>query len=45
MSDDNLIIHNMLLFLFDSSRAWLEHLPPTQIHDKEDMVRIFWRNF
>lgn len=27
-SDDNLIIHNLPLFLLDSARAWLEHLPP-----------------
>jgi hypothetical protein len=27
-SDDNLIIRNLPLFLFDSARAWLEHLPP-----------------
>jgi hypothetical protein len=26
--DDNLIIRNLPLFLFDAARAWLEHLPP-----------------
>ena len=26
--DDLLIIHNLPLFLSDSARAWLEHLPP-----------------
>jgi hypothetical protein len=26
--DDNLIIHNLPLFLSDTARAWLEHLPP-----------------
>jgi hypothetical protein len=26
--DDNLIIHNLPLFLSDAARAWLEHLPP-----------------
>jgi hypothetical protein len=31
--DDNLIIHNLPLFLSDAARAWLEHLPPTQIFD------------
>jgi hypothetical protein len=29
--DDNLIIRNLPLFLSDTARAWLEHLPPTQI--------------
>jgi hypothetical protein len=29
--DDNLIICNLPLFLSDAARAWLEHLPPTQI--------------
>jgi hypothetical protein len=27
-NNDNLIIHNLPLFLFDAARAWLEHLPP-----------------
>jgi hypothetical protein len=31
MDDDNLIIHNLPLFLSDVARAWLEHLPPAQI--------------
>jgi hypothetical protein len=26
--DDNLIIHNLPLFLSNVARAWLEHLPP-----------------
>jgi hypothetical protein len=30
-NDDNLIIHNLPLFLSNAARAWLEHLPPTQI--------------
>jgi hypothetical protein len=29
--DDNLIICNLPLFLSDTARAWLEHLPPGQI--------------
>jgi hypothetical protein len=33
MDDDNLIIHNLSLFLSDAARAWLEHLPPAQISD------------
>ena len=31
--DDLLIICSLPLFLSDSERAWLEHLPPSQIHD------------
>jgi hypothetical protein len=27
MDDDNLIIHNLPLFLSDAAQAWLEHLP------------------
>lgn len=45
MNDDNLIICNLPLFLFDSTRAWLEHLPLDQIHDWEDLVRVFRENF
>jgi hypothetical protein len=30
-NNDNLIIRNLLLFLSDAARAWLEHLPPAQI--------------
>jgi hypothetical protein len=44
-SDDNLIIRNLLLFLSDSARAWLEHLLPAQIHDWEDLVWFFGGNF
>jgi hypothetical protein len=29
--DDNLIIRNLILFLSDAARAWLEQLPPAQI--------------
>ena len=43
--DDNLIIRNLPLFLSDAARAWLEHLPPVQIHDWDDLVRIFGGNF
>jgi hypothetical protein len=32
-NDDNLIIRNLPLFLSDTARAWLEHLPPAQISD------------
>jgi hypothetical protein len=43
--DDNLIIRNLPLFLSDAARAWLEHLPPAQIFDWEDLVKAFVGNF
>jgi hypothetical protein len=43
--DDNLIIHNLPLFLSDVARAWLEHLPPAQISIWDDLVKAFARNF
>jgi hypothetical protein len=43
--DDNLIIRNLPLFLSDAARAWLEHLPPTQIFDWDDLVKAFAGNF
>ena len=45
MDDDLLIIRNLPLLLSDSARAWLEHLPPSQIHDWRDLVRVFVGNF
>jgi hypothetical protein len=43
--DDNLIICNLPLFLSDAARPWLEHLPPAQIFDWDDLVKAFPRNF
>jgi hypothetical protein len=43
--NDNLIIRNLPLFLFDAARAWLEHLPPAQISNWNDLVKAFARNF
>jgi hypothetical protein len=43
--DDNLIIHNLPLFHSDAARAWLEHLPPAQISDWNDLVKAFAGNF
>jgi hypothetical protein len=43
--DDNLIIRNLPLFLSDAVRAWLEHLPPAQISDWDDLVKAFAGNF
>jgi hypothetical protein len=43
--DDNLIICNLPLFLSDTARAWLEHLPPGQISNWDDLVQAFASNF
>jgi hypothetical protein len=43
--DDNLIIRNLPLFLSDAARAWLEHLPPAQISNWDDLVKSFAGNF
>jgi hypothetical protein len=43
--NDNLIIRNLPLFLLDAARAWLEHLPPAQIFDWDDLVKAFAGNF
>jgi hypothetical protein len=43
--DNNLIIRNLPLFLSDAARAWLEHLPPAQISDWDDLVKAFAGNF
>jgi hypothetical protein len=44
-NDDNLIIRNLPLFLSNAARAWLEHLPPAQISDWDDLVKAFTGNF
>jgi hypothetical protein len=43
--DDNLIIRKLPLFLSDTARAWLEHLPPGQISNWDDLVQAFAGNF
>jgi hypothetical protein len=43
--DDNLIICNLPMFLSDTARAWLEHLPPGQISNWDDLVQAFAGNF
>jgi hypothetical protein len=45
MDDDNLIIRNLPLFLSDAARAWLEHLPPAQISNWDDLLKAFAGNF
>jgi hypothetical protein len=44
-NDDNLIIRNLPLFLSDAARAWLEHLPPAQISDWDNLVKAIAGNF
>jgi hypothetical protein len=43
--DDNLIIRNLPLFLSDAAQAWLEHLPPAQISNWDNLVKAFAENF
>jgi hypothetical protein len=43
--DDNLIIRNLPLFLSDTARAWLEHLPPGHISNWDDLFQAFAGNF
>jgi hypothetical protein len=42
---DEFIIRNLPLHLADSARTWLEHLPASQIHNWDDLVRTFVGNF
>jgi hypothetical protein len=39
------IIRNLPLHLADLARTWIEHLPPSQIHSWNDLVRTFVGNF
>jgi hypothetical protein len=45
MDDDRFIIHNLSLFLADTTRAWLEHLLPYKIHTWADLRHVFVGNF
>jgi hypothetical protein len=42
---DEVIIRNLPLHLADSAWTWLEHLPASQIHNWDDLVRTFVGNF
>jgi hypothetical protein len=42
---DEVIIRNLPLHLADSAQTWLEHLPSSQIHNWDDLVRTFVGNF
>ncbi|RLN08232.1 hypothetical protein C2845_PM11G00090 [Panicum miliaceum] len=43
--DDLFIIRNLPLFLADSARAWLEHIPSGRIRSWNDLREIFVGNF
>ena len=43
--DDLFIIRNLPLYLADSARSWLEHLPPGKIDGWQDLRDIFIGNF
>jgi hypothetical protein len=42
---DEVITRNLPLHLADSALTWLKHLPPSQIHNWNDLVRTFVGNF
>jgi hypothetical protein len=44
-TDDLFVIKNMSLYLGDSARTWLEHLPRDKIHYWTDLCRVFVGNF
>jgi hypothetical protein len=44
-TSNEVIIRNLPLHLTDSARTWLEHLPTSQIHSWDDLVRTFVGNF
>jgi hypothetical protein len=45
-ADDNLFIMQFLhIYLSDSARAWLDHLPRNVIDDWEDLNKVFTGNF
>jgi hypothetical protein len=42
---DSFIIRNLPMFLADSARTWLEHLPPNKIQSWVNLKEIFVGNF
>jgi hypothetical protein len=42
---DLFVIKNLLLYLGDSARTWLEHLPRDKIHDWTNLRRVFVEYF
>jgi hypothetical protein len=45
VTDDLFVIKNLPLYLGDSARMWLEHLPRDKIQDWTDLRRVFVGNF
>jgi hypothetical protein len=45
VDSDYFIIRNLPLFLADSARTWLEHLPSDRIKNWSDLKEIFIGNF
>jgi hypothetical protein len=45
VTDDLFVINNFPLYLGDSARTWLEHLPRDKIQDWTDLRRVFVGNF
>ena len=43
--NDDFVIRNLPLFLADSARAWLQHLPSNAIQSWADLKEIFVGNF
>lgn len=43
--NDKVIIRNLPLYLSESARAWLEHLPPNLIANWADLERTFRGHF
>jgi hypothetical protein len=44
-TDNLFLVKNLLLYLGDSVRTWLEHLPRGKINDCMDLRRVFVGNF
>jgi hypothetical protein len=44
-TDDLFVFKNLPLYLGDSARTWLEHLPRDKINDWTDLHRVFVGNF
>jgi hypothetical protein len=44
-TDDLFMIKNLPLYLYNSARTWLEHLPWDKINDWTDLCRVFVGNF
>jgi len=42
---DDFVIRILPLFLADSARTWLEHLPPNCVQSWADLKQIFMGNF